>query len=92
MTCLHLQDFLRSAILYCHFRKVSVTSNREEDLKKKLADTEEENAMLKAVIAKHEDDLRVLGEHSVLMECEASDASKARDRPQEGLAKMSEEL
>jgi hypothetical protein len=48
-------------------------------LKKKLEEAEEENAKLKVVIAKHEDDLRVLGEHSAVMECEASDASKARD-------------
>jgi hypothetical protein len=37
--------------------------DRAEDLKKKLVEVEEENAKLKAVVAKHEDDLRVLGEH-----------------------------
>jgi uncharacterized protein with GYD domain len=74
-----LQAFLRSAILYCYFRKVSATDDRLEDLKKRLAEAEEENAMLKKVAAKNEEDLRVLGEHSTMMECEASDASKARD-------------
>jgi chromosome segregation ATPase len=58
-------------------------------LKKKLAEVEEENAKLKAVVAKHEDDFRVLGEHSAVMECEASDASKARDRARAELATLS---
>jgi hypothetical protein len=48
------------AILYCYFRKVSATGDRAEDLKKKLAEVEEENTKLKAVITKHEDDLRAL--------------------------------
>jgi chromosome segregation ATPase len=59
---------------------------------KKLAEAEEENARLKAVVAKNEDDLRVLGEHSAVMECEASDASKARDRARAELATLSEEF
>jgi hypothetical protein len=44
------------------------------------------------VVAKHEDDLRVLGEHSVMMEIEASDASKARDRALAKLASVNEEI
>jgi hypothetical protein len=44
------------------------TDDGAEDLKKKLAEVEEENTKLKAVVAKHKDDLRVLGEHSVMME------------------------
>jgi chromosome segregation ATPase len=68
------------------------TDDEEEDMKKKLADAEEENAKLKAMIAKHENDLQVLGEHSTLMKCEASDASKGRDRAQAELATMSEEF
>jgi hypothetical protein len=44
------------------------------------------------VVAKHEDDLQVLGEHSVLMECEASDASMVRDRAKAELATMFEEF
>jgi hypothetical protein len=47
---------------------------------------------LKAVVAKHEDDLRVLGEHSAMMENEASDASKRRDRAVAELASMTEEV
>jgi hypothetical protein len=57
-----------------------------------MASVEEENAKLKAVIAKHEDNLRVLGEHSTLMEYEASDTSKARDQAKVELAAMSEEF
>jgi chromosome segregation ATPase len=78
--------------MYCHFRKVSVTDDGAEDLRKKLSEAEEENARLRAVVAKHEDDLRVLGEHSTVMECEASDASMARDRAKAELAAMSEEF
>jgi hypothetical protein len=52
-----LQSFLRSAILYCYFRKVSASDSGEEELKRKLEVAEEENARLKAVVAKHEDDL-----------------------------------
>jgi hypothetical protein len=44
------------------------------------------------VVAKHEDDLRVLGEHSAMMEIEASDASKRRDRALAELASMQEEI
>jgi chromosome segregation ATPase len=57
-----------------------------------LAEAEEENARLKAMVAKHEDNLRVLGKHSAVMECEASDASKARNRAKAELATMSEEF
>lgn len=59
---------------------------------KQLEEAKEENARLKAAVAKHEDDLRVLGEHSVVMECEASDSSKARDRAKAELATMFEEF
>jgi hypothetical protein len=52
-----LQSFLRSAILYCYFRKVSTSDSGEEELKRKLAAAEEENTRLKAVVPKHEDDL-----------------------------------
>jgi hypothetical protein len=79
-------------ILYCYFRKVSATDDGAEDLRKKLVEAEEENARLKAVNAKHEDDLRFLGEHSALMKCEASAASKAKDRAKVELATMSKEL
>jgi vacuolar-type H+-ATPase subunit D/Vma8 len=44
------------------------------------------------VVAKREDNLRVLEEHSAIMECEASDASMARDRAKAELAAMSEEF
>jgi hypothetical protein len=87
-----LQSFLRSAILYCYFRKVSTGDNGEDELKRKLAEAEEENTRLKAVVAKHEDDLRVLGAHSAMMEVEASDASKRRDRALAELASMQEEI
>jgi hypothetical protein len=65
---------------------------RPEDLKKRLAKAEKENAKLKEAAAKNEADLRVLGEHSTMMECEASDASKARDRAEAKLLKLSEEV
>jgi chromosome segregation ATPase len=44
------------------------------------------------VVAKHEDNLRVLREHSAVMECEASDASKVRDRVGAKLATLSKEF
>jgi chromosome segregation ATPase len=43
-------------------------------------------------VAKHEEDLRVLAEHSAMMECETSDASKARDRAEAKLSKLFEEI
>jgi chromosome segregation ATPase len=63
-----------------------------EDLKKKLVEAEGENAKLKEAIAKKEEDLQLLGQHSALMECEASDASEAEDRVEAGLSKLSEEF
>jgi septal ring factor EnvC (AmiA/AmiB activator) len=70
--------------LYCYFLKVLATEDGPE--------AEGENAKLKEAVAKHEEDLRVLAEHSAMMECEASDASKARDRTEAKLSKLSEEV
>jgi chromosome segregation ATPase len=86
------QGFLKSTLLYYYFRKVSATDNGAEDLKKRLTEVEEENAQLKVVVAKNEEDLRVLGEHSAMMECKVSDASKAKDQAEAGLSKLSEEF
>ena len=58
---------------------------------KRLEEVEEENAKLKATVEKMEE-LRVLGQHSAVMECEASDTFMARDRAEAKLAKLSEEL
>jgi vacuolar-type H+-ATPase subunit I/STV1 len=87
-----LQAFLRSTVLYCYLRKVSASDDGPEGLRKKLTEAKEESANLKKVVAKHEEDLRVLGEHSAMMECEASDASKARDQAKAKLSKLSEEV
>ena len=46
-------------------------------LPKSLEKVEGENAKLKEAVAKMEEELRVLGQHSVVMECEASEASVA---------------
>jgi chromosome segregation ATPase len=72
-------------------RKVSDSDSGPEGIQKKLAEAEEENAHLKKAVAKHEEDLRVLGEHLAMMECEASDASKARDRAEAELLKLYKE-
>ena len=45
-----------------------------------LEEVEEENAKHKEAVAKMEEELRVLGQHSAAMECEALDASMARER------------
>jgi hypothetical protein len=87
-----LQAFLRSTVLYCYIRKVSTFDSGQSDLQRRLSEIEEENANLKRSVAKHEEDLRVLAEHSAMMECEASDASKARDRAETKLSKLSEEI
>jgi hypothetical protein len=71
-----LQAFLRSTVLYCYMRKVSTSDSGPSNLQRRLSEIEEENAILKRSVAKHEEDLRVLAEHSAMMECEASDASK----------------
>jgi DNA repair exonuclease SbcCD ATPase subunit len=87
-----LQAFLRSTILYCYMRKVSPSDGEPENQPGRLSEVEEENANLKKAVAKHEEDLRVLAEHSAMMECEASDAAKARDRAEAKLPKLSEEI
>jgi predicted nuclease with TOPRIM domain len=43
-------------------------------------------------VAKKKEDLQVLGQHSAVMECEASDASKVRDRAKAKLAKLYKEF
>jgi chromosome segregation ATPase len=73
-------------------RKVSASDGGPESLRGRLTEVEEENATLKKAVAKHEEDLRVLAEHSAMMECEASDASKSRDRAEAKLLKLSEEV
>jgi hypothetical protein len=70
------QGFLRSTLLYCYFRKVSTTEEAKTS-RTRLKEVEGENAKLKEAMAKMEEDLRVLSKHSAMMECEASDASKA---------------
>jgi chromosome segregation ATPase len=87
-----LQAFLRSTVLYCYMRKVSASDSGSSNPQGRLSEIEEENANLKKSVAKHEEDLRVLTEHSAMMECEASDASKARDRAEAKLSKLSEEI
>jgi hypothetical protein len=87
-----LQAFLRSTVLYCYMRKVSTSDSGPSNLQRRLSEIEEENAILKRSVAKHEEDLRVLAEHSAMMECEASDASMARDRAETKLSKLSEEI
>jgi chromosome segregation ATPase len=88
----HLQGFLRSLFIYCYFWKVTAMDEGADDLKKRLVEAEEENARLKEVVAKKEEDLQVLGQHSAVMEYEALDASKARDRAKAELARLSEKL
>jgi DNA repair exonuclease SbcCD ATPase subunit len=73
-------------------RKVSASDGGPESLRGRLTEVEEENATLKKAVAKHEEDLRVLAEHSAMMECEASNASKARDRAEAKLLKLFEEI
>jgi hypothetical protein len=63
-----LQAFLRSMILYCYMRKVTTSDGGPESLRGRLMEVEEENATLKKAVAKHEEDLRVLAEHSAMME------------------------
>jgi hypothetical protein len=87
-----LQAFLRSTVIYCYMRKVSTSDSGPSNPQRRLSEIEEENANLKKSVAKHEEDLRVLAEHSAMMECEASDASKARDRAEAKLSKLSEEI
>jgi chromosome segregation ATPase len=72
--------------------KVSATGDGVDDLEKELAEAKEENAKLRATVAKHEEDLRILREHLAVMECKASDASKVKDRVMLELAKLSEEF
>ena len=60
--------------------------------KKRLEEVEEENAKLKEAVAKMEEELRILSQHSAVMECEAADAYMERDRTEAKLRKLSEEL
>jgi hypothetical protein len=71
-----VQDFLRCLLIYCYFRKV-LTIEEAGTSTKRLEEVEEENAKLKEALAKKEEELRILGQHSAVMECEASDASMA---------------
>ena len=65
-----MQGFLRCLLIYCYFRKVSAIEEAGTSTKR-LEEVEEENAKLKEAVAKMEEKLRVLGQHSAVMECEA---------------------
>jgi hypothetical protein len=78
-------------LIYCYFRKVSTIEKEAETSRKRLAEAKGENAKLKEVVARMEE-LCVLGQHSAMMECEASDTSKARDRVEAELVKLSNEF
>ena len=86
-----LQGFLRCLLIYCYFRKVS-TIEEAGTSTRRLEEVEGENAKLKETVAKMKEELQVLGQHSAVMECEASDASMARDRAEAKLAKLLEKL
>ena len=86
-----LQGFLRCTLIYCYFRKVSEIKDTGTS-NKRLEEVEEENAKLKEAMAKMEEELRVLGQHSAVMECEALNASMARQRAEAELGKLSEEF
>ena len=58
-------------------------------MRKKLAESEQENVKLKETLAKQDKELQVVGKHSSVMQCEAS---MARDRAEDKLAKLSKEL
>jgi chromosome segregation ATPase len=61
-------------------------------LKKKLNESEEEKARLKETLANQEEEFLILGKHSSVMEYDAFEDSKARDRVKAKLAKLSEEF
>ena len=86
-----LQGFLRSLLIYCYFRKVLITEEAET-WKKRLEEVERENAKLKEAVAKMEEALQILSQHSAVMECEAPDAAMAQDKAEAQLGKLSEEL
>ena len=86
-----MQGFLRCLLIYCYFQKVSTTEEAGTSTRR-LEEVEGENTKLKETMAKVEEELRVLGQHLAMMECEASDASMARDRIEAKLAKLFEEL
>jgi hypothetical protein len=69
-------------LIYSYFRKVSTSDEEAETLKRRL----------KEVVAEKEEELLLLGQHSAVMECKASEASKARDRTEDKLAKLSEDF
>ena len=52
----------------------------------------QENTKLKESLAKQDEELLILGRHSSVMQYEAFEASKARDRAEAKLAKLYEEL
>ena len=79
-------------LIYSYFRKVSTSEEEARSLRKKLTEVEKENAKLKETVAKQNEDLLTLGKHLSIMECEASEASMARDRVEAKFAKLLEEF
>ena len=69
-------------LIYCYIRKVS-TIEQVKTPNKRLSKVKGESVKLKEAVVKMEEELRILGQQSAVMECEASDASKARDRAEE---------
>ena len=63
-----------------------------ESLRKKLAESEEENAQLKETLARQDKELILFNRLMSKVQCEAFEASLARDRAESRLAKLSDEL
>ena len=61
-------------------------------MNKELDEAKEENIGLKKSLAKQNEEILILGQHSSVMEREASEASMARDCAEAKLAKLSEEF
>ena len=82
------QAFVKSLLIYNHFRNVSKSTDEAKSLKKKLDESEKENALLKEALARQDMELltnRMMSE----VQCKASEASMARDRAESRLAKLS---
>jgi chromosome segregation ATPase len=63
-----------------------------KSLKKKIVESEEENAKLKETMARQDKELLLFGRLMSEVQCEASEASMARVRAESKLAKLTDEL
>ncbi|XP_059435561.1 uncharacterized protein LOC132168582 [Corylus avellana] len=93
MIFFQLTGIMRSLVLYCYFWKVANDSTTKTNtLQGLVTDLEAENARLKEVVAKQDEELLLLGQQQSIMQAETSEMATARTRAESKATELAAEI